>query len=137
MANEYADRTTLRSPLGRVRGLGSARSGVNHWWMQRISSVGLLPLSIWFVFAAAALIGAPHAAVVAWIARPFNAVLLLAFIGLAFYHTALGARVIIEDYTNQEWMKLALILGVTGLCWLLGIASALAVLRIALGVVVI
>lgn len=131
MANEYADRTTLRSPLGRVRGLGSAKSGVHHWWVQRVTSVALLPLTIWFVFAAASLMGAPHPAVVAWIAHPVNAVLLLAFIALAFHHTALGAQVIIEDYTNQEWLKLALILGVKGLCWLLGLAAALAVLRIA------
>lgn len=131
MANEYAHHTTLRSPLGRVRGLGSAKGGTHHWWLQRVTSIALLPLTIWFAFAVASMAGAPHAEVVAWIARPWNAVLLLLSIGLAFHHTALGAQVIIEDYVDQEWVKLAGILAVKALCWLLGLAAALAVLRIA------
>jgi len=131
MANEYAQHTTLRSPLGRVRGLGSAKGGTHHWWMQRVTSVALLPLTLWFVFSVAALAGTPHAEVVAWIARPWNAVLLLLSIGIAFYHTASGVQVIIEDYTNQEWVKMAAILAVKAICWILALASALAVLRIA------
>lgn len=131
MANEYAQHTTLRSPLGRVRGLGSAKGGTHHWWMQRVTSVALLPLTIWFALSAASLAGAPYEETRAWIAHPFNAVLLLASIGLAFHHTAAGAQVIIEDYANQEWVKVGSILAVKALCWLLAIASALAVLRIA------
>lgn len=123
--------STLRTPLGRVRGLGSAKSGSHHWWMQRVSSIALLPLTIWFVFSVASMTGASHAEVVAWIGRPINAVLLLAMIGVAFQHTASGLQVIIEDYTNQEWLKMGLILGTRAICWLLGIAAALAVLRIA------
>lgn len=131
MANEYAEHTTLRSPLGRVRGLGSAKSGVHHWWMQRVTSIALLPLTIWFTLAVASLAGAPHAAVVAWIARPWNAVLLLATLGLTFHHLAAGVQVIVEDYANQEWAKMALILAVKGLSWLCVLAGGLAVLRIA------
>jgi succinate dehydrogenase / fumarate reductase membrane anchor subunit len=122
---------SLRSPLGRVRGLGSAKSGVHHWWMQRVSSAALLPLTLWFVFAAAGLAGSTHAEVVAWIGRPLNAVLLLVTIGLSFQHTASGMQVIIEDYANEEWVKVVLILGVKAICVLLALASALAVLRIA------
>ncbi len=131
MANEYARNTTLRTPLGRVRGLGSAKSGVHHWWVQRVTSISLLPLTLWFIFAVASLAGAPYGEVVAWIARPWNAVLLLVMIGIAFQHTASGVQVIIEDYANQEWVKLSSILAVKAICVLLALASALAVLRIA------
>jgi succinate dehydrogenase / fumarate reductase membrane anchor subunit len=131
MANEYARNTTLRSPLGRVRGLGSAKSGVHHWWLQRVTSISLLPLTLWFVLSVATLAGAGYAETVAWIARPWNAVLLLVTIGVTFHHTALGLQVIIEDYANQEWVKMGLILAVKGACLVLALASALAVLRIA------
>jgi succinate dehydrogenase / fumarate reductase, membrane anchor subunit len=132
MANEYARNTTLRSPLGRVRGLGSAKSGVHHWWVQRVTSISLLPLTLWFVLSVATLSGAGYADTVAWIARPWNAVLLLVTIGVTFYHTALGLQVIVEDYANQEWVKMGLILAVKGACLVLALASALAVLRIAI-----
>jgi succinate dehydrogenase / fumarate reductase, membrane anchor subunit len=122
---------SLRSPLGRVRGLGSAKSGVHHWWMQRVSSAALLPLTLWFVFSAAGLAGATHAEAVAWIGRPLNAVLLLVTIGISFQHTASGVQVIIEDYANSEAVKVVSILAVKAICVLLALASALAVLRIA------
>jgi succinate dehydrogenase / fumarate reductase membrane anchor subunit len=131
MANQYADQTTLRSPLGRVRGLGSAKSGTMHWWHQRVTSMLLLPLTLWFVLSAALLAGASYAETVAWIGRPHNAVLLLATIGLSFHHTAAGAQVILEDYVNQEWARLGAVLAVKTICVLLALASALAVLKIA------
>ena len=64
MANEHAATTTLQSPLGRVRGLGSARGGTHHWWMQRVTSVALLPLTLWFALSAASLAGAPYEATI-------------------------------------------------------------------------
>ena len=131
MANEYADHTTLRSPLGRVRGLGSAHQGVGHWWLQRVSSALLLPLTLWFAVSAVLLAGASYEETVAWIARPHNAVLLLAMIGISFQHTASGLQVIIEDYVNQEWLRLGAILAEKTICGLLALASAFAVLRIA------
>jgi succinate dehydrogenase / fumarate reductase membrane anchor subunit len=131
MANEYAENTTFRSPLGRVRGLGSAKGGTHHWWMQRVTSIALLPLMLWFALSAASLAGASYSQTVAWIGRPWNAVLLLATIGLAFHHTAAGMQVILEDYANQEWVKVGGILAIKAICWLLALASALAVLRIA------
>lgn len=131
MANEYADHTTLRSPLGRVRGLGSARSGTHHWWLQRVTSALLLPLTIWFALSATLLAGASHGETIAWIARPHNAVLLLATIGLSFHHFAAGMQVILEDYVNQEWLRMGAILAVKTISALLALASALAVLRIA------
>lgn len=122
---------SLRSPLGRVRGSGSAKAGVHHWWMQRVSSIALLPLTIWFIVSLATSAGMSHAEAMAWIGRPFNAVLLLALIGLTFQHTASGLQVIIEDYTNNEFLKIGLILAVKAVCVLLALAAALAVLRIA------
>ena len=121
----------METPISRVRGLGSAKGGTHHWWMQRVTSVALLPLTIWFALSAATLAGAPYEETLAWIASPLNAVLLLATIGLSFHHTAAGVQVIIEDYANQEWVKMGGILAVRAICWLLAIASALAVLRIA------
>jgi succinate dehydrogenase / fumarate reductase membrane anchor subunit len=130
-SNEHAGETSLRSPLGRVRGLGSAKGGTHHWWMQRVTSMALLPLTIWFALSAASLAGASYIETVAWIGRPWNAVLLLATIGLSFHHTAAGLQVIIEDYANLEWVKVGGILAIRAICWLLALASALAVLRIA------
>ncbi len=122
---------SMQTPLGRVRGRGSAKSGHHHWFAQRVTSIALLPLTIWFVFSLAASAGMTHAEALAWIGTPFNAVLLLALVGLTFYHTMLGLQVIIEDYTNSDTLKFALILLVRGTCWVLALAAGLAVLRIA------
>ena len=122
---------SLRSPLGRVRGAGSAKSGSHHWWMQRVTSIALLPLTLWFIVAMATNAGMTHAEAMLWIGRPLNAVLLLALIGLTFHHTAAGLQVVFEDYLHNEWARMAAILVVKGACWLLGIAVVLAVLRIA------
>jgi succinate dehydrogenase / fumarate reductase membrane anchor subunit len=126
--------TTLRSPLGRVRGFGSAKSGLHHWWMQRVSSMALLPLTIWFVVSLATSAGMSQPEAAAWIGHPLNAVLLLAFIGLTFQHTASGLQVILEDYAKPEWVKMAAILAVKAVCILLALAAALAVLRLAVQV---
>ncbi|WP_372622605.1 succinate dehydrogenase, hydrophobic membrane anchor protein [Falsiroseomonas sp.] len=120
----------LQTPLRRVRGSGSAKQGTHHWWMQRVSSIALLPLTIWFIVSLATSAGMTHVEAVLWIRQPLNAVLLLALVALTFQHTASGLQVVIEDYTNQEWLKIALILAVKGICWLLGIAAVLAVVRI-------
>jgi succinate dehydrogenase / fumarate reductase membrane anchor subunit len=121
----------LRSPLGRVRGAGAAKSGAHHWWMQRLTSIALLPLTIWFILSLATNAGMTHGEALAWVGNPFNAVLLLALIGLTFHHTASGLQVVIEDYVHQEGLRIAAILAVKGLSWLLAIAAVLAVLRIA------
>jgi succinate dehydrogenase / fumarate reductase membrane anchor subunit len=123
--------TLLRTPLGRVRGAGSAKSGVQHWWGQRVTSIALLPLTFWFIFSLASSAGMTHAEAQAWIGHPLNAVLLLAMIGLTFHHIAAGLQVVIEDYAHVEWVKIAAVLGVKAACALLALAAALAVLRIA------
>ena len=126
--------TTIRleSALGRVRGLGSARGGTHHWWIQRVTSMALLPLSIWFILSVAMHTGYTHAQVVAWIAHPLNAVLLLSFILISFQHAGSGMQVVLEDYVRGEMPRMAAILAVKALCWLMVLLAALSVLRIAL-----
>ena len=132
MAEDSASIRSLRSPLGRVRGMGSAKGGTHHWWMQRITSIALLPLSIWLIFSLAGLAGAGYGVVLEWIGNTLNAVLLLAFLTAAFHHAASGLQVVIEDYVRSEFKRFALICAVNGLAVLLWLATTLSVLRIAL-----
>jgi succinate dehydrogenase / fumarate reductase membrane anchor subunit len=131
MPNDGPNLSTLRTPLGRVRGLGSARGGTHHWWMQRVTSVALLPLTIWFVFAMVGLAGATYVETLLWIARPLNAVLLLALVGLTFHHTASGLQVILEDYVKPEGRRILAVWLVKGVCALFALACAFAILKIA------
>lgn len=131
MATDTPTVSTLRTPLGRVRGLGSARGGTHHWWMQRVTSVALLPLTLWFVFAMVRLAGATYVETLLWIARPFNAVLLLALVGLTFHHMASGLQVILEDYVRPEGTRIVAVWLVKGLCALMALACAFSILKIA------
>ncbi|MBO1073584.1 succinate dehydrogenase, hydrophobic membrane anchor protein [Roseomonas marmotae] len=129
--SEQPTAVRLQSPLARVRGLGSAKGGTHHWWVQRVTSMALLPLTIWFVLSVAGHTGASHDEILAWIGRPFNAVLLLSFVVISFQHAGAGMQVVLEDYVRGE-ARIFSILVVKGLCWILGLAAALAVLRIAI-----
>ena len=122
---------SLRSPLGRVRGLGAAKGGTHHWWLQRVTSMALLPLTIWFTFGVAGLAGAPYERVLAWIGHPFHAVLLLLYIGIGFHHTAAGLQVVIEDYIHDHAVKTGALLANTLLTWAFGLAGVFAVAKIA------
>lgn len=130
--NAKLTRTTLRSGLGRVRGLGSAKEGVNHWWSQRVTAIALVPLTLWFIASVILLAGADHATVSAWIARPINTVLLLCLLGATFWHAALGLQVVIEDYIHAERMKLAVLLAAKGVLVIGALTGIVAVLRVAL-----
>jgi len=123
----------LATKLGLARGLGSAKEGVHHWWVQRITSVALIPLSLWFVFAVASQGGADHATVSAWLAAPVNAILMLLFIGATFHHMHLGVQVVVEDYVHNKPAKLILLLGVKLASAAFGVAAAFAVLKVAFG----
>ena len=123
---------SIQTPLGRVRGLGSAKHGVEHFWRQRVTAVALVPLTMWFVWAVARYTGAPHEEVVAFLANPFNATLMLLFVVAGLYHMALGLQVVIEDYIHGEGMKLALLLASKFAAVAVGVACAIAVLRIAI-----
>src|SRR5881396_2976088 len=92
----------LATPLARVRGLGSAKEGVQHWWMQRLTAVALVPLTLWFVISAIELTGADQSRVRDWLHRPADAILMALFIVATFQHLLLGIQVVIEDYVHRE-----------------------------------
>ncbi len=123
----------FRTPLGRARGLGSARQGTGHWWAQRLTAIALAPLCLWFVAGIIGLVGAGHGAAVAWIASPVNAVLLVLLILAVFHHGQLGLQVVIEDYVHTEWRKITLIIAVKFGALILGLTAVFAVGRIAFG----
>ncbi len=124
---------SFRSPLGHARGLGSAKQGTHHWWVQRLTSVALIPLVLWLVVALLCRVGADHAAVVAWIQSPIVTALLLALVIAVFYHLQLGMQVVLEDYVHsaglQVTAQILLRLG-SGFLALIAIVS---ILRISFG----
>jgi succinate dehydrogenase / fumarate reductase, membrane anchor subunit len=122
----------MRSQLGRARGTGAAHSGVHHWYAERITSIALVPLTLWFIFAVLRLVGAPQEAVVDWAGRPVNATLLLALIAITFHHMQLGLQVVYEDYINAKWLMNIAILGTKAAALLLGLLASVAVLKMAL-----
>lgn len=124
---------SLRTPIGTVRGLGSAKNGTDHFWMQRVTAVALVPLTIWFTASLVCLTGGDRADIVAWLAAPLNAILMLLVIVAGFYHLKLGLQVIIEDYVHGEGKKLVSNLANTFACTTVGFAASFAVLKIAFG----
>ncbi len=122
---------SLRTDLGKVRGLGSAKEGVAHWWAQRLTAIALVPLVLWFVSQVVGLAGADLAAVRAWIASPVVAVLLVLLLGTTFHHAQLGLQVVIEDYVHGEACKVASIIIVKFLSVALAAAGIFSVLKIA------
>jgi succinate dehydrogenase / fumarate reductase, membrane anchor subunit len=124
---------SLRSPIGRVLGLGAAKEGVSHWWAQRVTAVALVLLTLWFVAALVSTHDFSHAAVVAWIARPLNAVLLLLLTGTMVYHSQLGVQVVVEDYVTSHGLKVATMLAVTFAHVAVAALGIFAILRIAFG----
>jgi len=119
-----------RSVLSRVRHLGSAKDGVHHWWMQRLTSVALALLTLWFVPSVVALVGADRAAVLAWLGSPATVALLALTIVAVFHHAQLGMQVVIDDYVpDEDWRLLAQI--VVKLAAVLMAAAALSALAFA------
>ncbi|TBR39159.1 MULTISPECIES: succinate dehydrogenase, hydrophobic membrane anchor protein [Dyella] len=123
----------LRNPLKRARGLGSAQFGVNHWWMQRLTAAGLVFLGIWFMCTVLGMLHADYATARSIIAKPWNAVLLVAFVLTVCWHAVLGLQVVIEDYVHTRWREVALLALVKFIAVLGTLATLMAVLRIALG----
>jgi succinate dehydrogenase / fumarate reductase, membrane anchor subunit len=121
----------MRSELGRVRGLGTARSGAAHWWAQRLTAAALVPLAVWFVISLLAHLGAEAPAMARWAGRPWNSVLLLALLIALFHHLALGLQVVIEDYVHGEGTKLVGLAVMKGALALLWLAAVVAVLKLA------
>ena len=121
---------SVRSPLARVRGLGSAQHGVGDWWAQRVTAVALVPLTVWFVASVVSLAGADFRTVALWMGSPVTAVLLILMLAALFRHAQLGLRVVIEDYVHNEGAKIALLLAVNAVLALLAVGSILSVLKL-------
>ena len=126
----------MRAPLGRVLGLGSAKSGAGHWRWQRITAVLLVPLGLWFVAATIYLIGLgfDHSVFRAWASEHGNALLLILFAAALFPHAQLGLQVVIEDYVHAPAVKTASLFAANATMAVLAVSSILAVLRLYLGV---
>ena len=122
-----------RTPLARVRGLGSAKDGVGHWWAQRLTAIALIPLVVWFAISLVMLSGADYTVVRAWIGSPLVMMLLILTIGIGLHHGQLGLQVVIEDYVGNDGWKLALIVIVKFIAVLFGLGAIVAILRIGFG----
>ena len=124
---------SLRSPLGRVLGLGSAKQGTGHWWSQRVSAVALIPLTLWFMFSLLALPALDYGTVKTWLSVPWSSFLALLLIAALTYHSYLGTDVVVEDYVHSASAKLFSLLLLRFLYVLVGGAGMFAVLRVAFG----
>ena len=125
--------TSMRTPLSRVRYLGSAHAGTEHFWKQRVSSVALIPLTIAFVFIVVGMVGRNHAAAAQILGSPFVAITMMMFVITSAYHMWLGMQVIIEDYIHSD-LKLTLIMINTFFCFAIGLSSVYALVKLSFGV---
>ena len=123
----------LRSPLAKVRGLGSAKEGTHHWWAQRLTALALIPLSFWFIYSLVCMTTRDYLAVIGWLQSPVSSSLLVLFVAALFYHAQLGMQVVIEDYIEHEVLKIASIIILKFVLWFAGLASVMAVLKVFLG----
>ena len=121
----------MRTPISRVRGLGSAKEGTQHWWLQRLTAIALVPLVIWFVVSMICLANANYDTVTAWLATPLTAVLMLLFVIATFYHLQLGLQVVIEDYIHGEAAKMTCLIVLKLGSFALGLAAVFAILKVA------
>lgn len=119
-----------RTPLAKVLGLGSAKSGTEHWWMQRITAIILIPLTFWVVAFIKQLGHADHQQISTWLTKPFNSLFAISFIIVAFYHASLGLQVVIEDYVHTTKYKIACIWLMKLSFLFMGLTAILSVLRI-------
>ena len=124
---------SLQTPIARARGLGSAKSGSEHWIVQRVTAVLLLPLTLWFLYFACSLVGADYAAVKAAVAQPWCAALLASFMIIVLYHAQLGLQVVIEDYLHVRWLEISALVIVKFIAFFGSIVVLLALARVALG----
>ena len=123
---------SLRSPLGKVLGAGSAKEGVHHWWLQRLTSIALIPLTIWFVVSLLSLPSFDHVVVISWMSGSWTALFLILFVLVATWHSQLGVRVVVEDYVHGGTKTLTLVV-LTFIHAFVAVAGVFAVLKVAFG----
>jgi len=123
----------MKTPFARVRGLGTAHSGTEHFWMQRLTGIANLPLIIAFLVVMVSLVGSSQASVIATLSNPFVAMILLAALISVLIHMRIGMQVIIEDYVHTEARKIVLLMANTFFTLAVGIAAVYAILKINFG----
>jgi succinate dehydrogenase / fumarate reductase, membrane anchor subunit len=121
----------LRSPLGRVRGLGSAKEGTHHWWQQRVTAVALVPLSFWLIYSLLGLSDAGYVEFASWLQNPVNATLMVLTVAMLFHHANLGLQVVLEDYVHGHGTRIVAIMLVKFTCAALAALSIVSVLVVA------
>jgi succinate dehydrogenase / fumarate reductase, membrane anchor subunit len=121
---------SLRHPIARARGLGSAKDGTGHFWVQRLTSVALALLIPWFIWTSVSLFGSDLASVRATLAQPLHATLMVAFVIALFWHAKLGLQVVVEDYIHVKWLEIALQIAITFVFFLAPLAAVMAIARI-------
>ena len=122
----------MASPLKIAKGLGSAKTGLHHWWFQRLTAIALIPLTIWFVTIIAFINEADYQQSIDLISQPFNGTLLILFIIASFWHSQLGMQVVIEDYVSQKFMRVTLLIIMKYFFIFIGILSIISILKIIL-----
>lgn len=123
----------MRTPLGKVRGLGSAKEGTSHFWTQRLSAVALVPLVLFFIGLLVSLNGASYVEVRTALAHPFTALVMALFVLTGVYHMRLGMQVVIEDYIHGEGLKIACVMLNTFFSVVVGFACVYAILKLSFG----
>jgi len=124
---------SLRSPLGKVLGMGSAKDGTAHWWAQRVSAVALVPLTLWFLFSLLALPDLGYGTVRMWLSLPISGLLAVLLVAVMTYHSYLGTTVVVEDYVHSVGMRVVTLMLLRFLYVLAGGAGIFAILRVAFG----
>ncbi len=123
--------SSLETPLHKVQGLGASHSGTGHFWRQRVTALALVPLGLWFIFAILGLIDTNEVAVLSFLAKPWNALLMAAFAVVLLYHMSLGLRVVVDDYFHGAGMKMFLMLLILFVAIATGSTCLFALIRIA------
>ena len=123
---------SMQTPLARARGLGSAKSGLSHWWHQRLTAIAMVPLVVASLVVVALIGQADYDSALALMANPLVATLLLILVLVGFFHAALGLQVVIEDYVSQEGIRMSFIILVKMMMFALAALSVLSILKLAL-----
>ena len=120
-----------RTPLSRAVGLGSAKHGAGHWISERVSSIALVPLTVWAAYAVLRLAAGDYGVAIRWVAQPLNATLLVLTFAIAFWHMCSGMRVVVEDYIHKTLTKTVVLLLNLFVCGLVGALAIVSILKVA------
>jgi len=123
--------TSAQTPLHKVQGLGAAHSGTGHFWRQRVTAAALAPLSLWFLYVMLGLAGTSEVTALQFLAHPWNALLMAAFVSFGLYHASLGLQVVVDDYIHTAGTKLLLTLAIRFALIAVWAVSVFAIIRIA------